>query len=108
VGKRMKNYLNQIDKQTQGELSADDKKVLKENLLVQIGFFQHERIIHLIVTVTFAISTVISLMCVIMSQSIIMAVFLILLLALLIPYIRHNYILEKGVQKLYEYYDKLQ
>jgi choline-glycine betaine transporter len=104
----MKNYLNQIDKQTQGELSADDKKVLKENLLVQIGFFQHERIIHLIVTVTFAISTVISLMCVIMSQSIIMAVFLILLLALLIPYIRHNYILEKGVQKLYEYYDKLQ
>jgi len=104
----MKNYLNQIDKQTQGELSADDKKVLKENLLVQIGFFQHERIIHLIVTVTFAISTVISLMCVIISQSIIMSVFLILLLALLIPYIRHNYILEKGVQKLYEYYDKLQ
>ena len=31
-----------------------------------------------------------------------------LFIALLIPYIRHYYILENGVQKLYEYYDCLQ
>ena len=108
MGKRMKNYLNQIDKQTQGELSADDKKVLKENLLVQIGFFQHERIIHLIVTVTFAVITILSFLCFLIFRRLLLAVFLLLLLALLIPYIRHNFILEKGVQKLYEYYDKLQ
>jgi len=104
----MKNYLNQIDKQMQGELSADDKKVLKENLLVQIGFFQHERIIHLIVTVTFAVITILSFLCFLIFRRLLLAVFLLLLLALLIPYIRHNFILEKGVQKLYEYYDKLQ
>ena len=108
MGKRMKNYLNQIDKQMQGELSADDKKVLKENLLVQIGFFQHERIIHLIVTVTFAVITILSFLCFLIFRRLLLAVFLLLLLALLIPYIRHNFILEKGVQKLYEYYDKLQ
>jgi hypothetical protein len=108
VGKRMKNYLNQIDKQMQGELSADDKKALKENLLVQIGFFQHERIIHLIVTVTFAVITILSFLCFLIFRRLLLAVFLLLLLALLIPYIRHNFILEKGVQKLYEYYDKLQ
>ena len=108
MGKRMKNYLNQIDKQMQGELSADDKKTLKENLLVQIGFFQHERIIHLIVTVTFAVITILSFLCFLIFRRLLLAVFLLLLLALLIPYIRHNFILEKGVQKLYEYYDKLQ
>ena len=31
----------------------------------------------------------------------------VLLLILLIPYIRHYYILENGVQKLYTYYDRL-
>ena len=108
MGKRMKNYLNQIDKQMQGELSADDKKALKENLLVQIGFFQHERIIHLIVTVTFAVITILSFLCFLFFRRLLLAVFLLLLLALLIPYIRHNFLLEKGVQKLYEYYDKLQ
>lgn len=30
-----------------------------------------------------------------------------LLLVLLVPYIRHYYILENGVQKLYVYYDLL-
>lgn len=32
-----------------------DKKALAEQLLVRIGFYQHERLIHLIVTMSFAI-----------------------------------------------------
>ena len=51
--------------------------------LIQVSFFQHERLIHLIVTVTFA------------------------LLILLIPYIRHYYILENEVQKMYGQYDRM-
>ncbi|MEI6579051.1 MAG: hypothetical protein WCN92_06250 [Eubacteriales bacterium] len=105
--KRLKAYLILIDEQLQFNLSADEKKTLKENLLTQIMFFQHERLIHLIVTVTFAVLTVISFICVLLYENIVIAVFLLLLVALLVPYIRHNYILEKGVQKLYEYYDKL-
>jgi len=105
--KRLKAYLTLLDEQLQFNLSADEKKALKENLLAQIMFFQHERLIHLIVTVTFAILTVISFIAVVLHPSIIIAVFLLLLLFLLAPYIRHNFVLEKGVQKLYEYYDKL-
>lgn len=108
MGKRMRNYLTQINRQLQSDLSDNDKKALKESLLTQIMFFQHERLIHLIVTVTFALSTVISLACIVITQSIIMSVFLLFLLLLLLPYIRHNYILEKGVQKMYEYYDILE
>lgn len=105
--KRMKNYLKLINERMQNNLPAEDKKIIKEDLLTQILFFQHERLIHLLVTLTFAILTAISCMYVLLNDSMIILVFLLLLLALLIPYIRHYFILENGVQKLYEYYDKL-
>ena len=38
-----------------------DKKSLAEQLLVRIGFYQHERLIHLIVTMSFAIFFLLSL-----------------------------------------------
>ena len=80
----------------------------KEQVLVQIQFFQHERLIHLIVTALFALLTIISMLAslAIPEQPILPALDL-LFLILLIPYIRHYYLLENGVQKLYKYYDNL-
>lgn len=105
----MRNYLKIVDGKLQSELSEDEKKRLKEDLLIQIMFFQHERLIHALVTLTFAILTVATLFVVIIFEniSVFVFVFLFLLLTLLVPYIRHYFILERGVQKLYEYYDKL-
>ena len=78
-------------------------------MLVQIQFFQHERLIHLIVTALFALLTIISMLAslAIPKQPILLALDL-LFLILLIPYIRHYYLLENGVQKLYKYYDKIE
>jgi hypothetical protein len=106
--KRMKNYLSYIDEIIQSDLSAKEKSVLKAAMLTQIMFFQHERLIHLLVTLTFALATVICLASVVLTQSIIIAMFLLFLVCLLVPYIRHYFILENGVQKLYEYYDRLE
>ncbi len=83
------------------------RRRIAAELLVQIGFFQHERLIHLIVTVTFAILTVLSLLGCVLEPQPAMFALTVLLLVLLIPYIRHYYILENGVQKLYTYYDRL-
>lgn len=83
------------------------RRRIAAELLVQIGFFQHERSIHLIVTVTFAILTVLSLLGCVLEPQPAMFALTVLLLILLIPYIRHYYILENGVQKLYTYYDRL-
>ena len=38
-----------------------DKEALAQQLLVRIGFYQHERLIHLIVTMSFAIFFLLSL-----------------------------------------------
>ena len=76
-------------------------------MLVQIGFFQHERLIHLIVTVTFALLTVGSMIACLFVQQLGLYCLTVLFLILLIPYIRHYYILENGVQKLYALYEEM-
>jgi hypothetical protein len=104
---RLKNYINYVSEQLKLNISQEEREILKKNLLVQIQFFQHERLIHLIVTVTFALLSVMTLFYVLSYQNILINILLFLMLVLLFPYIRHYFILERGVQKLYEYYDKL-
>lgn len=80
--------------------------ILQEHL-IQIGFFQHERLIHLIVTVTFAILTLISIVASLVICQLSLFVLTLLLLVLLIPYIKHYYTLENEVQKMYTQYDRI-
>ena len=75
--------------------------------MIQISFFQHERLIHLIVTITFALLTIISLVACLFVMNVALIILTILFLALLIPYVRHYYILENSVQELYKRYDFL-
>lgn len=109
MSNRMKQYLAYYQKVvTKNSLTAEEAVREKEQLLIQIQFFQHERLIHLIVTALFAILTIISLLAslLIPKQPVLLALDL-LFMILLIPYICHYYRLENGVQKLYEYYDRL-
>ncbi len=84
-----------------------DLEELKKEHLTQIGFFQHERLIHLIVTVVFALMEMLSLIMTIMSDELFPIILTILILVLLLPYIRHYYILENEVQKMYAQYDRI-
>lgn len=90
----------------QGGRNVDLEELKKEHL-TQIGFFQHERLIHLIVTVIFALVEMLSLIMTIMSDELFPIILTILILVLLLPYIRHYYILENEVQKMYAQYDRI-
>lgn len=103
--KRLKDYLAWMEKVSKQELSDEQKEDIRQKMLVQIQFFQHERLIHLIVTVTFALLTMLSVLASLMLVQVGLLILTVLLVVLLVPYIRHYYILENGVQKLYEYYD---
>jgi len=105
--KRLKDYLRFMEDLKIEEFSEEECKDMAAKMLVQIQFFQHERLIHLIVTVLFALLTVLSILAFLALEQIGLLALSILLLVLLVPYIRHYYILENGVQKLYTYYDKL-
>jgi hypothetical protein len=85
---------------------TDWAQVLEEHL-VQVSFFQHERLIHLIVTVCFALMTVISAVACVVSCYAPLLLLVLLLLVLLIPYVAHYYLLENEVQKMYKQYDEI-
>lgn len=107
MGKRLRDYLEKMEKLDMKTLTEEEKSMAMKDLLIQIGFFQHERLIHLIVTVIFALLTMLSILGAALLQQISMFLLTVLFFVLLVPYIMHYYLLENGVQKLYTYYDKL-
>lgn len=75
--------------------------------LAQISFFQHERIVHLHVTLAFAIMVMIIITAVALTQQLAFLLLAALLLCLLVPYIVHYAFLENETQRLYPQYEKL-
>lgn len=102
---RILNYRKHIDELLKQD-NLDWATVIREHL-IQISFFQHERLIHLIVTVTFALLEVIVIGLCVVSFTLGIGLLAVALLILLVPYIRHYYILENEVQKMYWQYDKM-
>lgn len=80
--------------------------VMNEHLK-QIEFFQHERLVHLLVTMMIAILTMMSTGIALITENIIIVILTVLFLILLIPYIIHYYTLENEVQKMYKQYDEI-
>lgn len=104
--KRILWYRNQIDDLLKQGGEIDWNAVMEEHLQ-QIAFFQHERLIHLIVTVLFAALEFLAIGFFVVTDNLGFGMLAFSLLILLVPYIRHYYLLENEVQKMYGQYDKL-
>lgn len=88
-------------------VTGEEISRIKKEHLVQISLFQHERLVHLIVTVTFALLEMLAILLTVVSGELFPILLSGALLILLIPYVRHYYILENEVQKMYGQYDAL-
>jgi len=102
--REIKEYLSEIEIRLKDGKNIDEQFI--SELLIRIGFYQHERLIHLIVTMTFAVMTVLSFCILMMTQSMFALILSCLFLVLVSPYIAHYYFLENSVQKLYRLYYK--
>lgn len=104
---RIKEYLEYIS----GKLDADDKDTdwnkLRDEHLIRIEFYMHERLVHLIVMCLVALLMMMSVVTAIAAQYIYLMAVAGGLLILLVPYIMHYYFLENSVQKLYDIYDNI-
>lgn len=103
---RILTYLKWMDDILKQQESVDYTEVMHRHER-EIQFFQHERFIHLIVMCLFAIATVIVFLTNMVCFNISLVILFLALLVLLIPYIRHYFLLENGVQKMYYQYDEL-
>jgi Ca2+/Na+ antiporter len=107
VHKRLVTYRQRIDALLEGSADGVAWDAVLEEHLVQISFFQHERLIHLLVTLAFALMELAAALVAILTGRIEAVVLMLMFLVLLVPYVVHYYHLENGTQKLYEQYDRL-
>lgn len=105
MAKRIKEYLAYVDKLLARDDVDFDEEMRRHQ--VQIEFFMHERLIHLLVTILFAILTVGCCVTFVVTEKIQILLLAAALFVLLIPYIRHYYLLENSVQRMYDQYDKM-
>ncbi len=103
----MKKYLNEFKKELESKINDNHKFTSKEIELInfKIRNFQHERLIHLLVTLFYAIFAILFIF-----LSVILPYFLIpcfICLIFLFFYVKHYFFLENTVQYLYTLYDKI-
>ena len=98
----VKDYLSEVEIRLKDKDSIDE--AFLSEMLTRIGFYKHERLVHLIVTMTFAIMTVLAFFMLVTAYSLPALLLSLLFLGLVIPYIAHYYFLENSVQKLYKLY----
>ena len=101
---KLEDYIKELEEKIE---KKNIKKGLSEEVLTKIHFFQHERLVHLIVTFFVGVSSILFLLGFISFENIALLLLFILTLLLFIPYIFHYYTLENGTQKLYDLYFKI-
>lgn len=119
--KYMDELLEKLKKSNNNEYAKDDEsgknnevtdsienlEDIMKNHMTQIGFFMHERMIHLIVTFIFAVGAFMTIFTYLIVENVGLLLLALLIIVLLVPYIKHYYLLENGVQKMYKQYDEL-
>ena len=107
----MYKYLMDQEKFIINALNSKDEhdwKELQEYHKVHIEFIQHERLIHLIVTIVFAFFLITSLIFTAIIPGMAIMLLDLVLVIIMLFYILHYYRLENGVERLYYLYDKLE
>lgn len=104
--KQIREYLEMLERFFREDHSEAELVKLRAELLQRIAFYSHERLVHLIITMSFAVFFLLALLMCLLVKNAGLAVLALLLLAMLVAYIKHYYFLENSVQKMYLYYYK--
>ncbi len=80
---------------------------LRDYHKTQIGYLQHERLIHLMVTLAFALFFIVTILFAVCFEKLIILLVSLFVLVLLAPYIGHYFKLENGVQRWYGLFDRI-
>ena len=98
-----------IDEEMKNAPEQRTNEVLSE-FETKISYFQHERLIHLMVTLAFATWLLFEIYClfVLPSEFLIAGILLVLIFfGLTVGYVMHYYFLENSVQKMYHMRDEI-
>lgn len=105
----MKQYMENYINETQQKMSEEnvDYRALLDDFDKHLSFFMHERLVHLLVMILFALLTVVFIAADIFCFSIAIFILSLIFIVMTAAYIKHYYFLENTVQKMYKIYDTL-
>lgn len=106
--KQIRAYLEILERFFAAEHSEEELLAMRTELLQRIAFYQHERLIHLIVTMSFGVFFMLSLAIYLVQGGVGLLVLTAMFLVMLAAYIKHYYFLENSVQRLYLFYYKVE
>lgn len=116
MARKLKNLIKNVEKYLQecdqycaagGKVDQKEHERLLDYLNRWLLYFQHERMIHLIVTVLFGLCAIIVFGLFVLIERWYILPLLLLITVLLVPYIFHYFYLENGVQHLYTLVDEM-
>ena len=93
MGNKLKGYIISLRTIIESDQPIEDSASLRRELLIEIGFWQHERLIHLLVTILFALLTMSVFILILFYHTWGVLLLLAAMLCLLVPYIRHYFIM---------------
>lgn len=102
VRKYLTDYIKKMDDLISKEKVNQD---ILDDHLKKISFFQHERLIHLMVTISYALFLLLSIIITYYIHLFVIITYIVLIFLLF--YVRHYFFLENSVQYMYIQYDKI-
>ena len=101
------DYMNTVTERLDNCTEQEELSVILSEHMDKIAFMQHERIVHFLVTMLFAIVLAIFIVGMLLTDNIMLLVLVTMIIVLLAFYIKHYYFLENTVQKMYKVYDRI-
>ena len=103
--KMITDYLKKVEKINSKDI--ENKEKFLEDMLVQINFFQQERLIHFLVTIFVGLAAILFFGLFLILENMWLFVLVAITLTLFSFYIGYYYFLENSVQRLFSIYNKL-
>lgn len=107
IKKFMQTHESAIREKLLRTRNKEDWDMLKSNHAQMISWMQHERLVHLFVTLAFGIGLLITMAMAQAAPGIWICLLAGLLLLLFVPYVSHYYFLENTVQRWYRLADEI-
>ena len=107
ITRTMKDHEARIRERLDRAQVGEDWPALRDRHLRMIGWMQHERLIHLLVTLAFGVALLAALAMALTAPSVLVYALAVLLLLLFIPYVGHYFFLENTVQRWYRLADEI-
>lgn len=106
----MRHYMTAYERYLRDFLKNPDRAALpalRREVLVQLGFMQHERLVHFLVCMLVGLAFFVTLGLVLYFRTLGLGLLALLLLGMLVPYLLHYYFLENTTWRIYTLYNQL-